>query len=144
MQLVLPPSEIPLNRHRGSRPRSGGDHCLQASSMMDLGRTSVSGTPELGPEDFAGPGCSPLLGPILLLHKVLLLHNFSAATVPIKMVQNLPQVFLLLLLPCQLWAQPSPECPRVTKEHTNCLDRSKILSLLLLLLQGVQELQGSC
>jgi len=42
----------------------------------------------------------------------------------IKMVQNLPQVLLLLLLPCQLWAQPSPECPRVTKEHTNCLDRA--------------------
>lgn len=63
---------------------------------------------------------------------------------PIQMAQNLRQVLLLLLLPCRLWAQPSPECPRVTKEHTNCLDRSKLLSLLLLpLLQGIQELQGS-
>ena len=223
-----------LNWHPGSRPWSGGDHWL--SSMMHLDRSSVSGTPEPGPEGFAGllfaqcwyfavcslslelrnqdrrvlpvswlllcPGCTPsLLYSITLLHKVLLLasypvnrppfgqtaaysplflHNFSVASDPVNrptlwstwckichkfscscyflascgpsQVQSVqgwqrstqtvwtgqrsPSSFILQLwwLHLSIWTN---------KEHTNCLDRSKILSLLLILLQGIQELQGS-
>ena len=47
--------------------------------MMDLGRTSVSGTPLPGPEDFAGPGCTPTAtwSDIAAALSLLLLHNFA-------------------------------------------------------------------
>ena len=47
------------------------------------------------------------------------------------MVQSLIKVFLFLVLPSHLWAQPSSECPRVTKEHTDCLDRLIVLNIKL-------------
>ena len=47
------------------------------------------------------------------------------------MVQSVFKVFLFLALPSHLWAQPSSECPRVTKEHTDCLDRLNILNIKL-------------
>ena len=52
--------------------------------MMDLGRTSVSGTPLPGPEDFAGPGCTPTAtwSDIAAALSPLLLHNSDPVLPP--------------------------------------------------------------
>ena len=65
--------------------------------------------------------------------KVFRLHHkpLSLDRLLVTMVQSLIKVFLFLVLPSHLWAQPSSECPRVTKEHTNCLDRLIILNFKL-------------
>ena len=65
--------------------------------------------------------------------KVPRLHRkpLSLDRLLVTMVQSLIKVFLFLALPSHLWAQPSSECPRVTKEHTDCLDRLNIPNIKL-------------
>ena len=81
----------------------------------------------------AGPlaGCTGRLYRKGFCCKVFRLHHkpLSLDRLLVTMVQSLIKVFLFLALPSHLWAQPSSECPRVTKEHTDCLDRLNILNI---------------
>ena len=102
---------------------SRSDFCLWNSGTLDR-RIAI-----------AGPlaGCTSRFYRKGFCCKVFRLHHkpLSLDRLLVTMVQSLIKVFLFLALPSHLWAQPSSECPRVTKEHTNCLDRLIILNIKL-------------